>query len=59
MPTGVSHVRWLASLIGLNPPDEDLEHLATALEEHAHLMLPLLRREQGETSEYPDNDDQW
>jgi hypothetical protein len=59
MPTGTGHVRWLAELIGLNLPDGDLEHLAAALEEHAQLMLPLLRDEQGETVEYADDDDKW
>jgi hypothetical protein len=59
MPTEVGHVRWLAGLIGLDLPDGDLEHLAAALEEHAQLMLPLLRDERGETAEYPDDDDQW
>lgn len=59
MQPGVGHVRWLADLIGLDPPDGDLEYLAEALEGHAQLMLPLLRREQGDTAEYPDDDDQW
>ena len=59
MPTQVAHVRWMAHLVGIDPPDEDLEHLAAALDEHAQMMTPLVLRDDEEIAEYPDDDVRW
>ena len=54
-----AHIRWLADLIGLDPPEDDLEYLAEALQGHAQLMQPLASYGCGYDAGYPDDDTHW
>lgn len=59
LPEQHARIRWLAGLVGLDPPPEDLDYLASGLEDHARMMQPLARYGNGHDAEYPDDDPHW
>ncbi len=54
-----AQIRWLAELIDLDLPDEDLEYLSQALLDHAALVQPLAESVEGFSTGYSDDSPQW